>query len=328
MDSNTKSELLRDLKEFEEKYKFNELDLNLEIHSDNDKCIYHYTDITALYNILKNESLWLTRYDFMNDSTEVNYLVNLIKDEFDGGICSSMKKELFEEIRSDIYNASTNLFILSLTKNSDSLTLWSNYSNNTGYNLGFHSDRFFYEVRKASFAREGHNDKVKIKDENHYINFCYCYQVIYDINEQKALLRVALEKIIHLYKGYNHVRVLSEDHNYYYLYNYYLLIIKICVYAAYFKNPLFNHEEEYRLAIRVDENLDVTKYRVSNGIIIPYIEVSFSEDGEIKRKLPLSSITVGSKNNIDIAKNGINLFLNNLKYTNINVEKSSIPYRF
>ena len=60
------------------------------------ECIYHYTSIPVLYNILKNKEFWLGSTATMNDSKEVKYFIELIRDE--------LRKEIYTKISSDKLN--------------------------------------------------------------------------------------------------------------------------------------------------------------------------------------------------------------------------------
>jgi hypothetical protein len=65
------------------------------ILTNKENVIYHYTDINALENIIKNKTLWLSRYDFLNDKFEIVYLKKLIKKE--------IKNEKYDWETEDIY---------------------------------------------------------------------------------------------------------------------------------------------------------------------------------------------------------------------------------
>lgn len=69
------------------------------------------------------------------------------------------------------------------------------------------------------------------------------------------------------------------------------------------------------------------RFRPYNSIIIPYIEVRQNN------KLPIEFITIGPKNNLDIAKKGVELFMEYNSYhveppTKLNIIKSEIPLRY
>lgn len=97
----------------------------------------------------------------------------------------------------------------------------------------------------------------------------------------------------------------------------------------FFKHPTFYHEEEFRIAFMIDEQDEHRriKFRPFNSIIIPYIEI------KLKNKFPIEFITIGPKNNIDIAQKGVELFLSYSGYkidapSKISIVKSEIPLRY
>lgn len=108
--------------------------------------------------------------------------------------------------------------------------------------------------------------------------------------------------------------------------------------AQLFKNPIFSQDEEYRIIFNVNKRLDVIQYRSSNGVFLPYIEVKFESGLENNEKrLPIDGITIGPKNNLDIAKKGLELFLNSKGYKTVSndrkqgkiyIKKSEVPLRY
>ena len=89
---------------------------------------------------------------------------------------------------------------------------------------------------------------------------------------------------------------------------------------------------EYRISFTTLDNdiSNIVKFRICNGVFIPYIEVKFSFENQHDHKIPLKSITIGPKNNIDIAHEGLRNMLDTLKYEtkDIEIAKSLIPLRY
>lgn len=127
--------------------------------------LYHYTDGNALQNILEKKVFWITKSNFLNDPSELSYIdeimedaneklrkeitkkhnLDAIKDLASNEILESMNIfQTYKVVKNDMYrDVLDNVYILSLTSNQDSLTLWSNYSNLEGYNLGLDSTKLF-----------------------------------------------------------------------------------------------------------------------------------------------------------------------------------------
>src|SRR5690606_35870235 len=97
--------------------------------------------------------------------------------------------------------------------------------------------------------------------------------------------------------------------------------------AIFFKDPAFQSEEEYRIAYKNTSGTmhSAVRFRAQNGVITPFITVDFEE------RLPISHITIGPKHNIDIAKRGIEHYLNSKGYSlerlYINKAVAALRYR-
>lgn len=101
---------------------------------------------------------------------------------------------------------------------------------------------------------------------------------------------------------------------------------------SFIKRDCFNQESEFRIVISVpDELLDklsemgVYKFRAGNGILIPYIELKFSENA-------VKSITISPTVQSDLVESSIRDFLQYCKYNAPDfsnfIKHSNIPVRF
>ncbi len=82
-----------------------------------------------------------------------------------------------------------------------------------------------------------------------------------------------------------------------------------------------------RLVIHVEDkeiNNDMCQYRVRSDFLVPYIVIKF------KGKMPIDSIRIGPKNNmnIDIIDKGLRLFLKKYNYQDIDIIPSQIKLRY
>jgi hypothetical protein len=99
--------------------------------------------------------------------------------------------------------------------------------------------------------------------------------------------------------------------------------------APMFKDQAFAGEEEWRIASRPARFEDIphvpgAQYRASDSMAIPYRPVSI---GSGERAVPISTILVGPKRYPDLAGRSIRGYLQSVGL-GVNVEASSIPYRF
>ena len=178
---------------------------------------------------------------------------------------------------------------------SDSLPMWNYYSNNiskvgTGYNIGLNS---YYISEKACLAKVVYNDDEKKKAIEKYI---------LKINS-KEIDDKELENCCKLIPNF----------------------LANC--AMIFKSNCFNYENEARLIIDIpkSEIKNRVKYRVKNGMFIPYIELKFNP-------LVLKSVKIGplscAKGDEILQKGIIKEMITNMGYKNFDVSNSDVPIRY
>lgn len=292
------------------KYKFNS-----KIDFTNKPILYHYTNSNALFSILKNNELWASKSNFLNDYKEMQHFKEIFSNVF-AFVRSKYNNDIvsfFQMVSNDLDDTYTrssigdeldSIFILSFSENPDSLALWSNYSKSDGYNIGFDTEKFFsYQYTKNFDA-------------------FYLGKIIYDESRQAQII---LEEIMEIYNLYAAYRNETTDDD----------VLNICrvviqFYSIFFKKKEFEQEEEYRIAFIISDKNKISenvKYRLSNGSFIPYLPFTIpSNNGESA----ITSIAIGPKNNIDISYYGLKHYLTHNGYTYIkdNIYKSAIPLRY
>ncbi|WP_454844394.1 DUF2971 domain-containing protein [Priestia megaterium] len=284
------------------------LDLNIK-----ERTLYHYTSIYGLEGILRNSEFWVSHSAFLNDKTELQYTYKL---------CEEIIKEMvgedenMYELANDIFQMGTErtrdteLYILSMTTNGDSNLLWSNYSHNDGYSLALK-----YPDIMRTFAHEMTVSEVAPVPAD----------VIYDREKQKQLLEAPIRALLQ----FMHFNVSEDTWTENIENRFHELFTAINMYSAFFKDECFKQEEEVRIVFMSPNgrgNLKQDGFRISNGAFIPYLKASFRS-----KKEAIQSITIGPKNHMDIAKEGLIKLLEHYGYNHISdgyVEKSKIPYRY
>ena len=272
--------------------------------------IYHYTSINGLNGILSDCEFWISKSEFLNDSMEMEYTLNLLKTYY-----ANYKKEYKEFFKLIIdryeslyidnvgFSQEPIIHILSLSYNPDSLTLWANYSNFDGYCI---------ELNKEELVAD-----FDISDQQKLFLSFISGKVIYSRQKQlkiikrlliKCLLIVAKEKD----NKSNVERIIRR------------VLLEIYCYSIFFKDPKFKQEEEYRFAFLIDrqkyyQNVDFVH---TNQSFKPFLKAKFTQKSIVK------GITIGPKNNQDIAKNGLNIFLLKNNYDGISIKKSLISLRY
>lgn len=123
-----------------------------------DGSIYHYTSLEGLKGIIEGNALWLTHYKFLNDPNELVYYKKY--DE------NNMIKAIFDKISAQLIP-----MIMSFSEDSDSYSLWSNYTNHYGFNIEFDikklrkNFRSFQEVQKDEWARAFMEGRINYSTE-------------------------------------------------------------------------------------------------------------------------------------------------------------------
>lgn len=281
--------------------------------------IYHYTTLNALQGILDNNELWVTKSDFLNDKSELQYTYDLFKNNFLCNITEmSFREKLineFDALINEVNDISrkplSGYYIASFSTDSDNLALWSEFSNAMGYNLEFEAESFICSFNKT---------------------IMWHGKVVYDKEKQLLLLKEALEKAMTWRAEYGDAESLSDFSNNTpdNIIEYIALdLYAFCtVYAMFFKQSEFNLEKEYRVVLSsIHEESEYVKtpetlfFRPAKEIIIPYIKAHCNVLDSLK------SITVGPKNNIDIATAGISIYCRSKGIT-IPIHKSRIPLRY
>ena len=260
---------------------------------DSTTSLYHYTRCKSAQDILRSHTLYATNTQFLNDVNEMQYVLNVL-DEVTNEISVIRWRE---KIRHLIYDNLDEFhkyeyYLVSFSTSPDSLTLWSEFGDKTGYNLEF--------------------DGQKIRDRimNNTRIFCDGF-VVYDREEQKKCLRrLIIEQIPReLGKSFGDIldTYLPGGSS---LFGEYKLTLQktIALYALFFKQTAFASEKEYRFVFRDPPNQ--IKFREQNGFLLPYIVIDCSAEEE----LPVKSVTVAPKNHIDLARRGVKLSQLKLRY--------------
>lgn len=272
--------------------------------------LYHYTSLTSLMGMIETNRLWMSKGTFLNDSSELVYFSGILKTVLDNmevpdkkdlwTLFTEQLQKALDHFMNEIAVSGFEVYVFSMSQTDDSLALWYNYAKGDGYNIGFSAEELFGKI-------------------NHYLvetGLLHGF-VVYSRREQEGILEDLLMESFDLISEYQEEQVTSV------LADHFFSVMASC--AIFFKDATFKSEEEYRIAIISRGEVDgKVKFRARNGVIIPYIEVSFEEN------LPISHITIGPKNNIDIAKSGIEHYIRSKGYDleTISVSKSVAALRY
>lgn len=279
--------------------------LNLDQLEDGD-CLYHYTKGTSLMNILKTQAIFATRSSFLNDSNEMGYILHVIDD-----VIREIKKPAWQELlRTQIVNSTDNFkrhdsFVLSFSTDGDSITLWAEFGDRTGYSIAFDGIRLLDQI-----------------EENQHI-YCHGY-VIYSEERQRFLIRNLLMEIIPKKINASFEDIMEDACSGKDKEQFEELCRRmkkiLSVYAMFFKQEEFAPEREYRLVFR-DPDKSAIRFREKDGFLLPYIEIGFGG------MMPVTKVTVAPKNHVDLAKKGMIQYLEQLGY-DVPVQLSRLKLRY
>lgn len=266
--------------------------------------LFHYTSIGGLEGILGCRKIRFTNIKYMND-----------KDEIIAGLDSLAKackvsEEEREKLRAAFNSHGIQTFVSCFSLEADSLPLWNYYTkeiNNQGYNIEFDGRKLVESILRNNPVLNGCNlsygivDYSSDNDSEYSRRFRDKIYTSMDLTISKLFLSVAKEASINRSSNIDKAsiqgleRTVTETEK-----TQNLSILPIFFYngkkCSFEKNPsgeylyfikrdCFKQEREFRIVISVpDERLaemkanGVYKFRISNGILIPFLELNFLSD--------------------------------------------------
>lgn len=271
--------------------------------------LYHYTDVAAVYSILKKRKIWLTDIRYLNDSKELHIGIELLVKNLESaapqifsshGYWESARSFLMHKI-SELGQYGTSedpLYVFSLSSDGDCLSQWRSYGS---YAIEFDSDILEAEVAKIYKCLYREDEKL-ISAQKHSSDSI-----------------ASASKALHQYNGSHGSGTIDASFSLY-------------LQAAIYKHFGFEEEKESRMIISSylrDIPYEV-EYRPKGNLLIPYIEVDLPLDC-------IKSVIVGPLANQDLAFASMYEYIKaieknwqfeqgNIEFF-IDVEKSKIPYR-
>ena len=120
-------------------------------HAEKGSILYHYTKSNGVNGILTHNCFWATKSDFLNDPNEFSHIQGIIDEVCQENIKTLELRKMF--LQDSIYaerEKKREYFVLSFSKCRDSITMWSEFANKTGYNIGFRSDDIIARIEEAA----------------------------------------------------------------------------------------------------------------------------------------------------------------------------------
>ncbi|MCS4461730.1 DUF2971 domain-containing protein [Clostridium botulinum] len=254
----------------------------------------------------------MTKSDFLNDEKELVYFYDVLKEVVEGTRFMGIDEKFIDSLKRESDKILENTFILSFTKDSDSLPLWEMYSKGKGYNLEITYDKFFdARWQEKVYISNNNNNKIYLTRNNDNRQFFGPTNfVVYDRSLQK-------EKIYELLKGIDLSRefrlTYPEDIKSIPIIEMQKRILSEFVdYMVLFKDESFSYENEFRIVYNIIDcdQLNIVKHRIINDRIVPYIELGIEEN-------VIDSVTISPRLKSDILSvKGLNSFINSINNLN------------
>lgn len=307
--------------------------------------LWHYTSANGLVGIIRNESdehghlhFWFTRSDCLNDTSEGNHILNLFKK-----VCTELlqQKAISDSFYDAIHSAEIpdsqfinfpvppledsvhmsildcvpcHAFICSFSLKEDSLDMWRYYSKgNGGYGLKCYSLLFdkYKEYEYSDYREEELFSLIK------------SYKVIYNDSEKLSILKDIIVDTFSAYQNSDQ----SEDDKKQAAKGFIQYALKNFQFQ--FKHECYSSEQEYRFVFylpdkkpeRLENKMPSIKYRIQNGILVPYIDL-IVENGSSYLEEVLISPFIDSESVV----NTTNDYLTQCGF-NCTIRKSELPVR-
>lgn len=299
--------------------------------------MYHYTDVSALYNIMKENELWLTHAGFLNDSTEGGELFTLYKDtiKIDPNILKILN-----------YLENTHeTYCLSFSTEKDLLSQWRGYCPQVGgYNLEFddnildHSNISIndannktakYPVCFEDFKAIESGTYLKVSISNHNCLYSKEEKIKHAQRTAKQLattyeaLVFKNPQLIAKFCSLSYSKLSEEEKE---IFNQMLSgdnVWSFYVNDKYiFKHSAFKEESEIRIFVTGKKEDIKPFYRFKKNLLIPYLKLKFPPSF-------LKNVIIGPCENQDHVKIGLTHFLSTIERNELisSIDQSEIPYR-
>ncbi|WP_233890188.1 DUF2971 domain-containing protein [Paraburkholderia flagellata] len=284
--------------------------------------LYHYTTAEGFKSILDGREFWATHIAHLNDSSELEYGLTLLKDRL--GVLEAVRPNEYvrlfvERAREQFRHAAVMLFrayVVCFCENGNLLSQWRGYaSGGGGYSIGLsrHLESPILSNGEANLIEK--HGLVQLR------------KILYDGSEQTRLLDELLIGLVPIFEQYGAImhrerfRVEIVDNAVMQLQTV-LADLLPC-----FKNPSFREEQEWRYVYFAERHpVPNERFRIRNGSFVPYIPLRLldSENGPLR----VAQAFCGPTLNPELAIWTVHELAGSLGYTNVDVRPSGIPLRF
>lgn len=268
--------------------------------------VYHYTSLEGFFGIVEKRSIYLSDFSYLNDRRELTYGADMAKESIRRMIEQESDTAILELLSSwekDLHMLQNRVCIASFSGEDDSLSQWRAYG---PVAIGFATRPLALHVSQSRLQPVEYRPEFQNKLLDIYIH--HLRSAYYaDISSGR------LERIPDVY---HRVQQLLE------------LI-------AFFKDPAFKSENEYRLVYvdypdvleRVRLKRPPKSFRISNGRIVPYVpSTDILPSNYRKFELEIAEIILGPECD-ELLERGVREFLDEKGLANVKSRHSLVPLR-
>jgi hypothetical protein len=255
--------------------------------------LYHYTNQSGLLGIVKDQQIWATHHQYLNDREEFLHAVRFVKDEIesllDGGIGSGpdgdSRRNILNRMKAAITRSSwkINICVASFSERGDSLSQWRGYSGRTGFAIGFW----------------GSDLKAIAEAKGWYLAACE-----YDWERQRRIVKELINTAMDELTSGRVQGVPEPDDGYDRVGNFVSYLYR---FAPILKNHAFTDEKEWRI---ISPILPCTTpgfdYREGSSTIVPFFRFPLFDHGN---NFQIHEVVVGPANDEDRSEYAVSSLL-------------------
>ena len=284
------------------------------VNSTSTQIIYHYTDPAGLIGIVSDGQLWVTDIRYLNDSSELLYALDILKDALNA-TDSEFGTESFQigvavaaRERKSLFNDLTDTYVTCFSQEDDLLSQWSLYgSRGSGFSIGFDRTKLEQVISPEPHCPESSHSLSGIIPPVKKL-----VRIRYEAAEQTSDLRRIFDRFVEALPEAPTNLHISQCGQ--------AVVDSAARSASLFKHPCFAHEKEWRIIISGLGGMFQLHFRASLRTPIPYIKT-------VKVPLlPIVSITIGPTLHQDLSHRSVQKLLYDKGYNNVVIKRSSLPF--
>jgi hypothetical protein len=302
-----------------------------------DTVLYHYTSAEGLKGIIESNELWAPSAYYLNDSAEMFYGYNVLREVLDQWLSKNSRSEdsitlgLARQLRSSFEDLFEKrllkpIYLTCFCEEDNLLSQWRAYGQSGGYSIGF-----------RVLPKVGVFGERLTPEPNIYT--CRWTKVEYERTKQAEICRSILDPILASLDESTTaeaMRAVSEHPLFGYQMLFTATIDVLLEEIVSFKNEAFKVEKEWRAVVRQREFLKQgtddggktpvpVHFRTSRGMLVPYVKLlPWKPD----KKLPIACIRSGPMLDPTMATVAVGMMLEKNSFHGVRVLGSDITVRF